>query len=59
MNRVAEFNLKHDCQGSSIKMNHKTQLIGYLIGLDFGFTHDPTALCCSLINDTAERDLCL
>ena len=25
------------------------------IGLDFGFTHDPTALCCSLINDTTKE----
>ena len=25
------------------------------IGLDFGFTHDPTALCCSLINDTMKE----
>lgn len=25
------------------------------IGLDFGFTHDPTALCCSLINDITKE----
>lgn len=43
---VKEFNKDELLQDSANKL---------CIGLDFGFTHDPTALCCSLINDTTKE----
>ncbi|HEU0940145.1 TPA: PBSX family phage terminase large subunit [Streptococcus pneumoniae] len=43
---VKDFNKDELLQDSANKL---------CIGLDFGFTHDPTALCCSLINDTTKE----